>query len=383
MLSHRLLDGSEDELRRSRTSLKWRLYPADVLPLWVAEMDAEPCPAVVEAVTSAMRRGDTGYAWPQPYAAAFVRFARDEWRWEPDPALVAVVRDVIGGLSELLRLLTDDESPVVLSTPGYDAFFSAVDAIGRRPLEAPLGETGRLDLDVLAAAFRAATAQGRRAAYVLCNPHNPTGTVPTPAELAAVAALARQHGVRVVSDEIHAPLVHEPAGFTPYLRVPGSEDAFTVTSASKAWNLAGLKAAVLVAGADAAGDLRRLHPWHTHAATHLGVLAQTAAYDHGREWLAQLRREVDANRRLLERLLAQHLPDIRYRPPEATYLAWLDCRGLGLGDDPAVVFRERGSVALSPGPRYGAAGIGHARLNLATSPDVLAEAVARMARAVT
>ncbi|HET7399049.1 MAG TPA: aminotransferase class I/II-fold pyridoxal phosphate-dependent enzyme [Intrasporangium sp.] len=382
MADHPLLAGSAEDLRRCHTSLKWRLYPADVLPVWVAEMDAAPCPAVVDAVTGAVRRGDTGYAWPGPYAAAFARFARDEWGWEPDVAALAVVRDVVGGLAELLRLLTEDGGPVLLSTPGYDAFFGAVEAIDRTVVEVPLAGSGRLDLDVLADAFRCATAGGRRAAYVLCNPHNPTGTVPTPRELAGVAALARAHGVRVVSDEIHAPLVHAPATFTPYLTVPGSEDALTVTSASKAWNLAGLKAAIVAPGADAVDDLRRLHVWHTHSATHLGVLAQTAAYDAGRGWLGQLRRELDANRRLLGRLLQEHLPAVRYRLPEATYLAWLDCRPLGLGDDPAAVFLERGRVALSPGPRYGAAGAGHARLNLATSPEVLSQAVLRMANSL-
>lgn len=368
-----------DVLRRDRTSVKWRLFPDDVLPLWVAEMDAAPCPAVVEAVTSAVRRGDTGYAWPPPYAAALARFAHDSWGWEIDTAATATVPDVMIGASELLRLLTDDDGVVVVSPPVYESFFGFVEAIGRRRVDAPLTAEGRLDPDSLASAFRAATAGGRRAAYLLCNPQNPTGTVHTVDELATLAGLAEEHGVRVVSDEIHAPLTHTTSRFTPYLTVPGAERGLAVISPSKGWNLAGLKTALAVAGSGAVDDLRRLHEVHGHGASHVATIAHVAALDDGREWLARLLDELDANRHLLTRLLAEHLPDVRYQLPEATYLAWLDCRDLGLGDDPAATFRRRGKVALSPGRRYGEPGRGFVRLNLATSPGIITEAVRRMA----
>lgn len=368
-----------DDLRRDRTSVKWRLFPADVLPLWVAEMDASPCEAVVEAVTAAVRRGDTGYTWAPPYAAALGRFARDTWRWEIDAEATAIVPDVMIGVAELLRLLTDDDGPVVVSPPVYDSFFGFIEAIRRPRVEAPLTPDGRLDPVALDIAFRAASAGGRRAAYLLCNPHNPTGTVHTPEELATVARLAEEHGVRVVSDEIHAPITHATSRFTPYLAVPGTERGFSVMSASKGWNLAGLKAALAVAGSAAVDDLRRLHEVHTHGASHIAVIAQIAALDDGRDWLAQLVAELDANRRLLTELLTRELPDVRYLMPEATYLAWLDCRELGLGADPAARFRREGRVALSPGRRFGEAGNGFVRLNMATSPEIITEAVRRMA----
>ena len=376
-----LLRTGEAQLRRDRTSVKWSAYPDDVLPVWVAEMDVDPCPAVVRAVTDAVGRGDTGYGWAPRYAAAVARYAADAWGWQVDPAATMVVPDVMIGAAELLRMLTDEGGPVVVSPPVYDSFFGFVEAIGRRRLDAPLDEEGRLDPQALAATFREATSRGERAAYLLCNPQNPTGTVHTRAELEVLAALAEEHGVRVVADEIHAPLVDAggPA-FVPWLTVAGAERGFSVFSPSKGWNLAALKSALALAGPAAVDDLRGLHEVHTHGSSHLAEIAHVAAMDEGRDWLARLLPELAANRALLGRLLEEHLPQVRWRVPSATYLAWLDCRGLGLGDDPAAVFRERGRVALSSGPSYGAdAGRGFARFNLATSPEVVEEAVRRMA----
>ena len=185
--------------------MKWVAYPADVLPLWVAEMDAAPCPAVAQAVSAAMQRGDTGYGWGPRYAAAVARYAHDAWGWEVDTSAAMIVPDVMIGAAELLRLLTDEGARSWSSPPVYDSFFGFVDAIGRRRVDAPLTPAGRLDPQALRSAFRDATARGERAAYLLCNPHNPTGTVHSPAELASLAALAEEFGVRVVADEIHAP----------------------------------------------------------------------------------------------------------------------------------------------------------------------------------
>jgi cystathionine beta-lyase len=379
-----VLHGGETELRRDRTSAKWMAFGPDVLPLWVAEMDAAPCPAVVDAVTAAVRRGDTGYGWGPRYAAAVARYASTTWGWEVDPEATSVVPDVMIGCAELLRLLTDEGGPVVVSPPVYNAFFGFVDAIGRRRVDAPLTADGRLDPVSLTTAFRAATARGERAAYLLCNPQNPTGTLHSHDELVTLAALAAEYDVRVVADEIHAPLVYAGGPvFTPYLTVPGGDRGFSVFSPSKGWNLAGLKSGLALAGARAVDDLRRLHEVHTHGSSHVGAIAHVAAMEEGGEWLAQLLGELDANRTLLARLLADHLPSVRWRPQEATYLAWLDCRDLGLGDDPSAVFRARGRVALGSGPAFGHdVGRGFARINLATSPEIVEEAVRRMASAL-
>jgi len=384
---------------RQRTSIKWRQYPDDVLPLWVAEMDVVLAEAVVEAVSDAMRRGDTGYPVGTAYAEALASFAERRWGWGGlDPARTALVPDVMLGVVETVRLVTDPGDTVVVSAPVYPPFAAFVAHDGRRVVEAGLTADGRLDVGDLDRLLGEAVAGGGRAAYLMSNPHNPTGAVHTRAELETVAAVARRHGARVVADEIHAPLVLEGASFTPYLSVAGAEDDFAVTSASKAWNLAGLKAAVLVAGPGAAADLARLPEEVGHGASHVAGLAHTAALTHGEPWLDALLAGLDAKRTLLGGLLAEHLPGVGWTHPDGTYLAWLDCDGLGLPDDdrrpddgPAVVtdlagparfFVDEARVALSAGHTFGTGGAGHVRLNYATTTGVLTEAVRRMGDAV-
>ncbi|MDX3244540.1 MalY/PatB family protein [Streptomyces sp. ME18-1-4] len=368
---------------RCRTSMKWRTHPADVLPLWVAEMDVPLAEPVVRAVTEALALGDTGYPTGTAYAEALAGFAAKRWGWDGLAVeRTAIVPDVMLGVVEMLKLVTGPGDPVVVNPPVYPPFFQFVEHMDRRIAEAPLDDDGRLDLDVLEEAYRRAVAGGGRAAHLLCSPHNPTGTVHTARELSAVAELAGRYGVRVVADEIHAPLTAPGVDFVPYLAVPGAQSGLSLMSASKGWNLAGLKAALAVAGPEAAADLALLPEEVGHGPSHVGVLAHTAALREGTAWLDALLAGLDENRRLLAVLLAEHLPGVVHRPGEATYLAWLDCRALGLGDDPASVFLERGRVALSSGPDFGTGGTGHVRLNLATSPEILTEGVRRMAQAV-
>ncbi|AWB90922.1 MalY/PatB family protein [Aeromicrobium chenweiae] len=379
--THPLRELSLTDLRR-RTSIKWREHPDDVLPLWVAEMDVRIAAPVADALTAAIADSDTGYPHGNAYAEAFADFAARRWSWEGlDSTHTAYAADVMTGLVEAIRLVSAPGDPVVVNPPVYPPFFGYVEHAERERVDAPLGEDGRLDLDALEAAFIRAGAQGRSVTYLLCNPHNPTAVVHTADELAAVAALASTYDVRVVVDEIHGPLV--PEGFVPYLSVDGTEDAFVVTSASKAWNLAGLKAAVMIAGERSAADLARIPEVVSHGPSHLGMLAHTVALREGVPWLDALQSDLAENRALLARLLDKHLPAATWSANPGTYLAWLDCRELGLGDDPAAAFLEQGRVALNPGPTFGPGGAGHVRLNYATSPEILTEAIERMARVVT
>ncbi|MFI7214318.1 MalY/PatB family protein [Micromonospora maritima] len=384
-----------DQLRR-RTSVKWRLYPPDVLPLWVAEQDVPLAPPVADVLRRAVELGDTGYAYGTAYAEALGGFAARRWGWADFPVgRTTLVPDVMTGAVEVLRLVTDPGDAVVVCPPVYPPFYAFVTHAGRQVVEAPLGTDLRIDHASLDEAFRRARALGPRPAFLLCNPHNPTGVVHRRDELETVAELAARHGVRVVSDEIHAPLALTGARFTPYLTVAGAGDAFALVSASKAWNLAGLKAALAVAGADAADDLARMPEEVSHGPSHLGVLAHTAAFRDGGPWLDALLGGLDANRALLGSLLAAHLPAVSWRPPEGTYLAWLDCTRLGVPTEapaggvasdlagPARMFLDRARVALSSGHVFGTGGTGFVRLNFATSPAVLTEAVTRMGRAVT
>ena len=366
---------------RERRSVKWRLYGPDVLPLWVAEMDVVPAEPIQRAVVDAMARGDTGYPWAADYAEALAEFAGMRWGWHPNPRTMAIVPDVMLGAVEVLKLFTSAGDPVVVNSPVYPPFFQFLTSLDRQVVEAPLGADGRLDLATLEQAFGEASRAGR-AAYLLCNPQNPTGTVHTAQELTAALALAESFGVRVVADEIHAPIVPEGARFTPVASLPAGSRAVSLMSASKAFNLAGLKAAMAVPGPDAAVDLARMPEEVSHGASHVGVIAHVAAYREGGEWLDALLTGLDGNRVLLAELLAKHLPEVRHRTPEGTFLAWLDFTAYGLGDDPAAVLRERASVALHPGPGFGTGGRGHARLNFGTSPDILHEALTRIGAAL-
>jgi cysteine-S-conjugate beta-lyase len=374
-----LTDLTLAELRRRR-SAKWRHYPDDVLPLWIAEMDTPLAPPVKQALAEAVELGDTGYAAPDDLRAAFSDFARTRFGWAVDPASATVVPDVMAGIAALLAHVTAPGDGVVITTPVYPPFFARLTMAGRRIVEAPLAWSYSagfsLDLDRLATAF----AEPSVTACLLSNPHNPTGLVFSRTELLAIASLAERFDVRLLVDEIHAPLVYPGAVHTPLLSLASSSEAaaraFCLVSASKAWNLPGLKAALVVAGPATALDISDEVFFGTGL---FGVIASVAAFRSSVPWLDSLLAGLDANRSLLTSLL----PPALYRPPAATYLAWLDFRTLGLGDDPAAVLLERGRVALSSGPAFGAPGNGFARLNFATSPEILSEAVSRMASVVT
>ncbi|GAA3104374.1 aminotransferase class I/II-fold pyridoxal phosphate-dependent enzyme [Streptomyces rectiviolaceus] len=377
---------SLEQLRR-RTSMKWRTYPHDVLPLWVAEMDVPLAEPVAEAITDAVALGDTGYPAGTAYAEALAEFAHKRWGWDGLAVeRTAIVPDVMLGIVEMLKLVSAPGDPVIVNCPVYPPFYQFVGNLDRPVVEAPLGPDLRIDFAALEEAFRhaarGAARDANRPVYLLCSPHNPTGTVHTAAELTRVAHLAREHGVRVVADEIHAPIVAAGTSFVPFLSVPGAENGLSLMSASKAWNLAGLKAALAVAGPEAADDLDRIPEEVSHGPSHVGIIAHTAALRGGGDWLDALLRGLDENRRLLAALLAEHLPAIGYTPAQGTFLAWLDCRELGLGSDPAAAFLQRGRVALSSGSAFGTGGEGFVRLNLAASPEVITEAVRRMASAV-
>lgn len=376
-LNPRLTELSLAGLRRRR-SAKWAKYPEDVLPAWVAEMDFPLAEPVVAALAAAVDNGDTGYAAPAELGLgeAFAEFAAARLGWRVDPAAVSPAPDVVSAIASLLTVLAEPGDRVVINTPVYHPFFAVIAELGLELAEAPLRD-GALDVEAVERCF----AEGA-AALILCSPHNPTGGVPTHEQLAAIAAAAERHGAWVLADEIHAPLTLPGAGHVPFLGVSeaAAERGIALCSASKAFNVAGLGCAQIVTASPTAAALVARLPFGATHCGHLGAIATVAAYREGVRWLDDVLAVLDHNRRLLRELLDEHLPEVGYEPPAAGYLAWLDLRQLGLGDDPAAELLVRAKLALSPGPSFGPQGAGFVRLNFGTSPALLAEAVERLSQ---
>ncbi|GAA1230843.1 MalY/PatB family protein [Oryzihumus leptocrescens] len=371
-----------DEQLRARGSIKWTFAAADVLPAWVAEMDFALAEPISAALHDAVDRGDVGYpaldeATGVPEALA--TFAGERWGWSPDPASVVLTGDVMAGVRLALETLCED-APVVVPTPAYMPFLDVVPLSGRQMVTIPLdpdADRATLDLDRVEAAF----SDGART-LLLSNPHNPWGRAFTRAELEALRDVVARHGARVISDEIHAPLVLPGHTHIAYASLDGAaEHTTTLMSASKAWNVPGLKSAQLVAGSRAdLRALRALPPVANHGSSPLGHVAARAAYREGLPWLSAVLQRLEANRALLVDLVAQELPGVRMRALEATYLAWLDARCTGLAN-PAGAALERGRVLVNDGATFGPGGQGHVRVNLATSPERVAEVVRRLTKA--
>jgi cystathionine beta-lyase len=377
-------DDVDLERLRARRSVKWSLYGPDVLAAWVAEMDFDVAPAVRQALLDAVHREDFGYVEADLGAltGATVRFLAARYGWDVSPARVFPIADVLVGIGAALDLCVAPGAGVVVPTPAYPPFFEIVELTGRPVVAAPLlrtTATDRLDLDAIDSGLAAGAG-----AVLLCNPHNPTGRVFARDELEALAAVVERHGARVVADEVHGPLVFHGARHVPYASISdaAADHAITITSASKAFNLAGLKCAQVVASnhTDAARWRgRRVH--EVPGPTPLGIAASTAAYDEGGPWLDDLVAYLAANRDRLGELLAEHLPGVRWHPPAATFLAWFDCADLGL-DDPARHFLDDAGVALSDGPPFGVGCDQFVRLNFGTSRALLERIVGAMGTAV-
>ncbi len=369
---------------RQRTSEKWAKYPHDVLPVFVAESDFPLAPPIAQALHRAIGAGDLGYAQPKGVGEAYASFSADRFHDAIDPASVFVIPEVMVGVAEIVRILTTPGDKVIINPPVYPPFFATLCEVGRTIAEVPLvAQDGNfaLDFDALEGEFAA----GARA-YLFCNPHNPTGRVFSTEDVLRVASLAQEYGVAILADEVHAPLVLPGAAHTPFESVVAKTGvhAITLTSASKGWNIAGLKCALALSSSHWGRSVLEQLPGPAAERTgHLGVIATVAAYTQGAAYLDRIVKHLDQQRAALQRLLAEHnLGKVRYIPPQAGYLAWLDCQGLGLGPDPAALFLQCGKVALVRGLDFGNQGAYCARLNFSTSTQILREAVMRMQRAI-
>jgi len=377
-----------NELRKRKSS-KWREFPSDVLPLPVAEMDFPISNPIKSALIDMIERSDTGYLGPFPEMFdAFSDFSQKLWNWEVDVSQMRIATDVGVGTVEVIRTLITPGEKVMLNSPVYENMWRWVAEVGATLVDVPLtisGEYGpdatfNLDLEGIEREY-----QGGVKVHILCHPHNPVGVIFDKQTLTELARLAKKYRVHIISDEIHGPLVFNRKDFSPFLSV--SDDAreigITVTSASKGFNLAGLKCAVIVTSSPSIKEKINAMPVSVaFRASLFGAVAATAAFRDSISWLDGVINTLNDNRQLIRNLIDTKIPAIKYRIPDFGYLAWLDLTELNLGDDPAKTLIERGKVALKGGFMYGPRHTQFARLNYGTSPEIISEAFDRILRSV-
>ena len=373
---------TEAELRQL-TGIKWNRDPQDVIPAWVADMDLPPPDFAVDAVKELADRGDFGYSRHAvgQLPGSFCRWQARYHRWEPEVERVVMFNDVLHAIVHAIWLHTEPGDGIVLLTPIYPPFINVIEGAGRRVVDVPLDPDGwRLDPDRLAAAIDETTS-----VILLCNPHNPTGRVFDGPEREAIARVVEDNDLLLISDEVWGDLTHPGAVHVPMATVGDgvADRLITVSSASKAFNLAGLRCAVAHIGSPRlAARFEALPPHFLGAVGTPGAEAALRCWTEGHQWLAATRSYLTDRRDQLAKRVEEDLPGVGFQTPEATYLAWLDFSGLGLGTEPQEWLFDNAKVALSAGPDFGPHGVGFVRINTATSPELLDEIIDRMATAV-
>ena len=372
-----IIDSTTVATLRARGSFKWTAPGPDGLGAAVAEMDFGAAPPILDALAGLSATANFGYLPPplaDELAAACAEFMARRYGWQADPADIHPIPDVIKGLELAITHFSRPGSPVILPTPAYMPFLIVPKFLGREIIQVPMLDDGTgfftFDLDGIDAAFRAG---GQL--LIFCNPYNPLGRVFRAGEMTQLTSVVDRHGGRVFADEIHAPLIYPGQRHIPYAAT--SETAaghtLTATSASKAWNLPGLKCAQVVLTNEP--DRKRwadMGMFASHGASNPGVVANIAAFRHGEAWLDEVLGYLDDSRRLLADLVRRQLPGVRYRPPDGTYLAWLDCTALDLPQSPGELITDRARITVVDGPAFGTGGAGAFRFNFATPQPILA-----------
>ena len=375
------------ELQTHRSE-KWRGFPADVLPLPVAEMDFPVAQPIRDLLTQMVAKSDLGYLGSIPeLGLGFKKFSTERWNWEVDPLQVRAATDVGVAVVEILRVFTKPGDSILLSSPVYHNFYNWINETHLNLVDVPFERTGdesanpwEINWDGIEKAY----ASGLKV-HILCSPHNPLGRIYTKEELLRIVDLAKRYDVLVISDEIHAPLTYKGNTFVPILSLGTDAESVsvTVTAASKGWNIAGLKCAIIVSQNQAVNERLATMPMAVHyRASLLGGFATAIAFAEGGVWLDSVMENLDHNRHMIKELLNSQLPSVRYHIPDNSYLAWLDLEALNLGDDPTETLLAKGRVAFNAGHTYGKQCSQYVRLNFATSPTIITEAIHRIARAI-
>jgi len=376
------------ETMRARRGIKWKRYGETVLPAFIADMDF----AVAEPVQSAVRRivdqQDYGYYHREDLdglESAFAERMRVRFGWEPTPERTLPITDLLQGIAAALVAFSEPGDGVLVQTPIYPPFLSGIDGTGRRRVLNPMLDSGsRLVVD---ADGLLRVVDYRTRVVLLCNPHNPSGRAFEREELEAIGRVAVERDLVIVSDEIHCDLVYPGGRHIPTGSLGGEIAARTVTvnSATKGFNIAGLRCAVIHFGSDELHErFRRAIPERLLGGVNaIGIDATIAAWRQGQPWLDEVMERLRANRDRVAAWVAEVVPAIHSYPPEATYLAWLDCSRLALpAASPQEFFLREAKVALGAGGDFGPGGEACVRLNFATSAPILDEVLERMAAAI-
>jgi len=372
------------ESLRTRTSEKWTSFPDDVLPMPVAEMDFELPQSVKDVMIAMVQNSDTGYMGnTDEYVANFATFAKKRWNWEIDSNQFYLCPDVGVGCIEFARLIVKPGDHIMVNSPVYLNMFNWVKELQCHVYDAPMKRDGMeytLDIAAIEAGYKAGVK-----IHFFCNPQNPTGSVHSRADLKAIAELAKRYGVYVFSDEIHAPLTFDEATFIPFLSVSDAarEIGVCINSASKAWNLAGLKCAFIVTQSDAVNALAKQLPFALrYRASLFGARAGAAAWL-AEEWLDGAMKTLDENRHFVAEQLKAKLPKAHYRIPNCSYLAWIDLSDYELEENPAIQILTKGRLAVTPGYMFGEGCKPIIRLNFATSKEIITEGIDRLVQAIS
>lgn len=379
---------TDSEIRAQRfTSTKWRKYSDDILPAWIADMDLGIAEEIVEAIQKPIDSRDLGYGsieLQEQLLDAFTDRYLEKFNTPLDPALAVVGTDVVQSIFAAILGFTEKGDHVIIQTPIYPPFLDAVISTGRTLNENPLIRTEQ-GWEIDFGQLEQLASHPECKLLLLCTPHNPTGKVFTQTELIRIANICIKYDVLVVSDEIHCDIVYSPNYHIPFASISPefASRVVTMNSATKSFNIAGMKCSVTHFGSEELmSQYNRSHPRIRGSVSNLAMIATTAAWQQANHWLESTITTLEINRNNIYQYLSKSDLNVTLLPPQGTYLAWIDFRNSIASSDPYQYLLEKAKVALSPGSDFGTPGIGWARLNFATRPEIIDDILKRIAAAL-
>ena len=373
--------------RRNANSVKWNVKEHE-LPMWVADMDIQTAPAIMEAMHNDVDRGIFGYQYvPEAYYKAVASWYKIEHNFEPETDWLVFSNGIMPTIGSILRHLTDVGDNVLIQEPNYNSFFQAIENNGRHILNSELTyKNGQYSIDWKDLETKMLDPQ--TSVMIVCNPHNPSGHIWDKATLTKIGQMAKQHNVLIISDEIHGDLTMPGHDYVPFASLDSdvTDNSISLVSPSKTFNVAILHAATMIIPNEQLRQ-RATRAVSVDGINEPGILAvdaSIAAYTEGHEWLHELRKYIQGNREYLEKFVQDNIPEIKVIPAESTYLAWIDCRQLtDKSDDFNQFLRDETGLYLAEGTKYRGNGNCFLRMNLATPRCNVEDGVERLRKGIS